>query len=264
VGPNAQYLASIQQSIQATAVAVFEAFRECVCHNLLPPCPADPTDDRLILACLTVKDGAIIDICNFGCRKFAGAFPSFFYWLSAVPILPLLKKLIDDFCCKTAAPQQGRLLVQPGVAANQPTPFQHVFMEGNFALPKQMLQHFGDFVQKFSLQGIVDKVPSGQVNLATLIGMKSQDAAGALEQHQVTFEHRSINTRSEIPLSTSAFVPFATQGDHVVLFETGGSVVDAQSARAGTQDVADLRTQVASMRSEIDALKRKARTARNK
>jgi hypothetical protein len=274
---NAQYLASVQESIQATVLAIFEAFRECVCHSLLPPCPADPTDDRLILACLTVKDGAIIDICNFGCRTFAGSFPSFFYWLSVVPILPLLKKLVDEFCCSTEKPRQmqprvaelnvaGRTGTTTTSASSAPSAVQQTFMEGNFALPKQMLQHLGDFAQRFSFQHLEDSVPTNQVNVATLVGMKTQDAARALQSHKVSFEQRSINTRSEIPLSVSAFIPFAASGDHVVLYETDGSVVDAQAAPqiGSAADVADLRTQMAAMRSELDEMKRTATIAKNK
>jgi hypothetical protein len=264
---NAQYLASVQETIQASVLAIFEAFRECVCHALMPPCPTDPTDDRLILACLTVKDGAILDICNFGCRTFAGSFPSLFYWLSAVPILPLLKKLVDDFCCSAQKPNQQRpRILAHDTTASSPSALQKTFMEGNFALPKQMLQHLGDLAQKFSFQHLEQSVPGDQVNVATLVGMKTQDAARALESQKVTFELRSIVTRSEIPFSTTTFTPFAAGGDHVVLYETDGSVVDAQPGwqNGSAKDVAELRTQMASMRSELDELKRTAKSAKNK
>ena len=58
---------------------------DCLCHALLPPCGGDPCDDRLILACVTIRNGRILRICNFSCRTYAGSFPAIFYWLSAFP-----------------------------------------------------------------------------------------------------------------------------------------------------------------------------------
>jgi hypothetical protein len=304
-GSDPQYLQSVQDNIQLSIQALLVALRECICHNLLPPCPTDPTDDRLILACLTVKDGEIIDICNFGCRQFAGSFPSFFYWLSAVPIVPLIKKFIDDYCCQTDVQQARDVAPQfaaramagnvramagaggmagagvaaggggvaaggvaaGGMAANPLNPAQQSLMESNFALPKAFVQHLGDFAQKFTASGVAASVPVGQLNIATLVGMNSKDAIQALGQHNVSYEERAVNSRTEIPLSTRAFfVPFATQGDHVVLFETNGSVIDAQSAPSpsSSQALAELRTQVESLRSEIEALKSNAAQPKKK
>ena len=72
---------------------------DCICQAFLPPCPANPQDDRLILACLTIKNGKIIHICNFSCRHYAGSFPSFYYWLSLVPIIPIFGKVLQYICC---------------------------------------------------------------------------------------------------------------------------------------------------------------------
>lgn len=72
---------------------------DCFCQALLPPCPPDPQDDRLVLACLTVKNGKIIDICNFSCRHYAGSFPAVNYWLSLVPVIPLITDALARFCC---------------------------------------------------------------------------------------------------------------------------------------------------------------------
>jgi len=304
-GSDPQYLQGVQDNIQLSIQALMAALRECICHNLLPPCPTDPTDDRLILACLTVKDGVIIDICNFGCRQFAGSFPSFFYWLSAVPIVPLIKKIIDDYCCQTdvyqardVGPQYaaramagnvramagvggmagagvaaggggmaaGGVAAGGGVAVNPLNPVQQALMESNFALPKAFVQHLGDFAQKFTAAGVAASVPVGQLNISTLVGMNSKDAIQALGMHNVSYEERAVNSRTEIPLSTRAFIPFATQGDHVVLFETNGSVIDAQSAPppSSSQAMADLRTQVESLRAEIETLKSNAAQPKKK
>jgi len=255
-GSDPQYLTAIQGSIQITAKALFEAFRECICHDLLPPCPPDPVDNRLILACLTVKDGEIVEICNFGCRQFAGGFPSFFYWLSVVPIVPLIKELVDALCCGTESKLIGG--IREAALVNRGSTLQSAIMESNFALPKMFVQRLGDFAQKFSAEGLASSISANQLNLATLNAMPTQNAAQALKAYGVSFETKTVNSRAEIPLSLRSFTLFANRGDHVVLYQSGDKVVGAESAppSASPEAVADLRSQVESLRSEIETLKR--------
>lgn len=86
-------------SICCLAERLLQYAVDCICQAFLPPCPSDPEDDRLILACLTIKNGKIINICNFSCRHYAGSFPSMFYWLSLVPVIPLFGKVLQCLCC---------------------------------------------------------------------------------------------------------------------------------------------------------------------
>lgn len=91
------------ESVIATICCLVERLvqyaADCFCNAFLPPCPSSPEDDRLILACLTIKNGKIIDICNFSCRHYAGSFPSLYYWLSLVPIVPVIGKVLQHICC---------------------------------------------------------------------------------------------------------------------------------------------------------------------
>jgi hypothetical protein len=91
----------VRVGINALIGVAIENIVECLCEALEPPCSPDPTDDRLILACMTVdrKNGKIVHICNHACRRHAGAFPSVKHWLSIVPILPLIGLLVEQLCC---------------------------------------------------------------------------------------------------------------------------------------------------------------------
>jgi len=276
-GTDAGYLQVVQDTISQMIQMLFLALRECICHNLLPPCPQDPMDDRLILACVTIKDGQITEICNFSCRQFAGAFPSFFYWLSAVPIVPIIRGLIDQICCATADVKQDPVRGDRAVLVKQAavTPFQQAFMDSNFAMPRSFVQHLGDVAQKMTLSNLVSSVTPGQLNIATLNGMSAKDATAALGAHNVTFEQVQVSSRSDIPLSAKAFVPLATAGDHVVLYVSGGNVIDAQSspaaqaaaqpgaaaAQVDPREVADLRDQVKSLRADLEKLRARVKPA---
>lgn len=86
---------------------------EYLCAKLQPPCPPDPCDDRLILACVTVREGKVVGVCNFSCRKRAGSFTARDYWLSLFGIKPLVLWLLELLCCgdliRARSPIRNRL-----------------------------------------------------------------------------------------------------------------------------------------------------------
>jgi hypothetical protein len=78
------------------------ALLDCICYSLLPACAPDPCDNRLILACVTVQDGKIIDICHFTGRKQLITFPVLRYWLGPLGLDNLIKaleRILEFFCC---------------------------------------------------------------------------------------------------------------------------------------------------------------------
>jgi hypothetical protein len=88
-------MATLKQQVSLTAL-------DCVCLGLLPPCPSDPCDNRVCLACVSVQNGKIINICNSGCRRQVVTFPTLFYWLSLIGfdrVLDLLTKSFERICC---------------------------------------------------------------------------------------------------------------------------------------------------------------------
>ncbi len=76
---------------------------DAVCLKILPPCPPTPCDDRLILACVTVRNGKIVHICNFACRHYAGSFNSLLYWTSIVPVISIIASIVRKICCSPHA-----------------------------------------------------------------------------------------------------------------------------------------------------------------
>jgi len=71
--------------------------KDCFCHLLLVDCP-DGTG-RVYLADVSFKNGAVYQICNFSRRQYVHTFPTVEYWLSVVPIIPLVKMAVEKFCC---------------------------------------------------------------------------------------------------------------------------------------------------------------------
>ena len=75
---------------------------DCLCTSLIPPCSPAPCDNRLILACVTVQNGRIQDICHFGGRRQVVTFPTLYYWLSLLGFDNYLEEivtLLQNLCC---------------------------------------------------------------------------------------------------------------------------------------------------------------------
>jgi hypothetical protein len=103
-----QYADRTRQSVEALAALLSDHVRDCICHALMPPCPEDPCDDRVILGCVEVRDGEIVEVCGWSGRRYAGSFSALAYWLS---IGPALAWAICKLCCspRFAGRYAGRL-----------------------------------------------------------------------------------------------------------------------------------------------------------
>jgi len=81
------------------------------CYLLLRPCPECEGDETIGLAVITVQNQKVFKICNLSGRKYVKTFPTVAYWLSIVPIFPILKYFLSTWCCSVvsqflAAPKQ--------------------------------------------------------------------------------------------------------------------------------------------------------------
>jgi hypothetical protein len=177
----------------------------------------------------------------------------------------LFKLLVDDICCTPAFLATNSPLVNNMQKIDPGGMLLKAITDGNFALPQMVMDRAMDVIQKFSLQGIISSIPANGLNLATLRGMSAENAQASLKSFNVSYEEKQVNSRADVPIVPETptalgdlVLPFAQSGDHVVLYETGGNVVEVQRAgktQASMSDVADLRKQVASLQSDIADLK---------
>ncbi len=76
---------------------------ECICSALLPPCPVTVEHNCIPLAAVTVRkeDCRVLRVCNWTVeRKFATTWPSLQYWLSPLPLVSILRDVIEEACCR--------------------------------------------------------------------------------------------------------------------------------------------------------------------
>jgi hypothetical protein len=61
---------------------------------------------------VSIRGGSVYKVCNFSRRRYVKSFPTVGYWLSLVPLLPMLRELLGEFCCgcsrRTSAGTRGR------------------------------------------------------------------------------------------------------------------------------------------------------------
>lgn len=78
------------------------AFLNCVCLSIVPPCPSPACDNRIVLACVTVENGAITNICHFPGRNQLITLQTLGYWLGALGLDRLgltLSEVFAALCC---------------------------------------------------------------------------------------------------------------------------------------------------------------------
>jgi hypothetical protein len=171
-GDTETYRQQAQAALQQLLAVLFQSFVDCVCGALQPPCPPDPPDERLVLACMGVADGRIVRICN-ACRHYAGAFPSIGHWLSLVPVGPLLGAAVEWLCCQpwTEGDRRGNRLFEllDGI---DPTYRRARLHQEDFAQIRRFLQGIGHLPGNLSAQRVgailMDPTRAGEVLRAAL------------------------------------------------------------------------------------------------
>jgi hypothetical protein len=87
---------TLANAAEVLSCAVREVLKDCFCNALLPPC-STCDDQGVLLACLTVKDCAVTEICNLE-RQFVLTGPTLRYW---IPELCRLGTAIEKWCCES-------------------------------------------------------------------------------------------------------------------------------------------------------------------
>ncbi len=98
-----QQLSNYRLAVLMAFLALFgnllQNLKDCFCHLLLMKCPDCSETDKVWLAKINMQGNEVYKICNIGKRKELWTIPKVKYWLSMVPVLPLIKRGVSNFCC---------------------------------------------------------------------------------------------------------------------------------------------------------------------
>jgi hypothetical protein len=262
----ATYTPIVQPSLYHLLALLLQYLLDCICQALLPTCAPDPQDDRLILACVTIKSDTIIRICNFSCRHYAGAFPSLFYWLSLVPIAPIVAYGIQQICCSPDLVRANSPLVNDLVSLlNRLDPsgsLRQAIVAEDFALPKMYARQLAEVVSKVSFAGLTEAIRPGAVNLPTLVDKPVEEVRSTLREANIVPIERSVASTDEVSgLKNLTVSPFPAPGGKVVVYTMENRVLgfgpyDVEQQLVDKQTELDaIRKDVATLKAEVEALR---------
>jgi hypothetical protein len=83
---------------------LLQYLKDAWCDLFLVECPTCDERDKIYLGTIEIRARRVFNIANFSKRHYAKSFRTWGYWLSAVPILPLVKKLFAKFSSTTLVP----------------------------------------------------------------------------------------------------------------------------------------------------------------
>lgn len=92
------YRDDVIAAFKALFLPLLQGIKDCLCQHLLLDCPECAENETLPLAKIEIRGGRVFHICNFE-RLEVLTFPKVKYWLSVVPVVPLVSFLVEKFCC---------------------------------------------------------------------------------------------------------------------------------------------------------------------
>ena len=96
--------------------------KDCICEHLLVKAPECPDPKDLDLAAVSIRANSVYKVCNWSRRKYVKSFPAVGYWLSLVPVLPMLREAIGRFCCSVLTEYTSRYETSKHDSANDNVP----------------------------------------------------------------------------------------------------------------------------------------------
>ena len=168
------------------AGVLLENLKDCFCNLLLPTCAScdrsAPEGTGVGLACITIQNGVVAQICNLEKRKVVKSFSTVGYWLSLIPVIPLVKVMMEKFCCLALPAIFSKWAVSEPTFTKQPVPGAPTNL--NAAVSGENLRYTMAQASKFNLSSAYSAVlqkstPVGKLTLDSFVSQFSRPAAAA-------------------------------------------------------------------------------------
>lgn len=100
----AAYRQQMLKAFTDLAGVLVQYLKDGWCDLFLIECHECTREDRVYLGTIEIRNKQVFHICNFSKRHYSKSFRTWGYWLSALPLLPMLKKAFAQFCCMKLVP----------------------------------------------------------------------------------------------------------------------------------------------------------------
>jgi len=261
---DAVYVARSGTAVRQLLLLAVLYARDCICKAMLPPCPLCPNDDRLILGCVTFRNGKAQSICNLSCRKYAGSFVNREYWL---PVMPVLTWVTGLFCCLPILRDQrgDRRDLEMLISAHDPDGvLRQALMDNDFAAVRELFTRAGS--TRAALRRTVARLAperwtSGRISLTDVLGIDVQTARTLLAKRNVDVTEVTVSSRDDIPLRGMGLLPLVVPGSRVTAYVLDGRI--AAFRRSGATQASPAQAETPAEK-PADAPKPRTRTRRAK
>jgi hypothetical protein len=271
------YRTSMIAAFKDLMMRIVEGLKDCLCDRLLLDCPTCGPDEVIYLATVEIKANQVYHICNF-IRKDVLTFPKVKYWLSAVPVIPVIHWFVQKFCCGLLPELTKTINATDYFNTAASSAFVEKIQTKNYSLNTADMVARYTAVGKFAAQAAFNRViqPQAPVNQkvtpSNLLQASPETATAQLSQQGVTVSNVSdikSAVSSNAPLIDATAVPLNLQaGDKVNLYTQNGRVVyytrvttpppaPAQvsvAPAAGAADVQSLQNELATLRTQVTSL----------
>jgi DNA-binding beta-propeller fold protein YncE len=92
--------------------------KDCLFDHFLVRRPEPIGAETLYLACVSIRKREVYRVCNFSRRRYVKSFPTIGYWLSVIPVAPLLKLWFSRIACAVLPEYFSGLSVRDGSEAS--------------------------------------------------------------------------------------------------------------------------------------------------
>ena len=227
---------------------------DCFCHAVLPPCaPCCPGEDPLVLAFMTVRNGKIVEICNYSCRRYAGVFPPSLYGVYLGPFLPFLTRLMEVFCCGDFVRRLLGAFRNNGLAQG----VGNFFAADGFANSRYLASE-GRRLATAAMQPPPAE-PEARVALARFVGEDAEKAVAEARKAGVEITPREVD---RVPAAARLqALSAARPGERLTAFTHDAKVVGFAARGSAEEALVEQAAELSSLRREIDDLKTRMDTA---
>lgn len=252
----AEYWVRAHEAYVNLVAVFFQLIVDCVCHAFLPQCDDDPCDDRVEIACVTVKGDKILRICNHSCRRYAGAFPAVLYWMSLVPVIPLIGKSLAYLCCQPDFLRKNSPLVNDLLplldTVDSTGNLRRTLTANNFAVPRLYLQKATQTAPMPFLSRLLAGFEQGTAP-AKYVGKSVAETRNGLKAAGIVATEKSVGEADVESLKTAMARKLLLQpGERATVYTSKGNVVAVVPEEAPS--LASLRAEVAALRKQVEAL----------
>jgi hypothetical protein len=234
-----------------------DAFLDCICFSILPSCPPPPCDNRIILACVTVQDNAIIDICHFSGRKQLITLQTLGYWLGPFGldnIRTILGELLRAGCCGEEKREVGNTTFYPARESYN----NEMLTTAGITTAAAVNRITTHYLTQAMGASVVNAMSPGarSVDLRTLVNMPTETVQAQLKQQGFQVTPQQVDDdpswTADAVNSSAQFAPAAVSaGQPLTMYTKGGVAVGFDVIDPTTAKIQDLQSQITALQNQI-------------